>query len=169
MRLMKHLRPLFIPFLAVALAAIINYFWLINAYIQSESMVPTIPKNAMILGIRGDYNKKSLEVGDVVFFRHKELGNNLLVKRVIALPGQIVELRQGRVYINGELLAEPYIAEFSGDDFTPLLVPEDCCFVLGDNREQSKDSRYWENPFVRFEDIEGKALFLWFPKFKRLS
>jgi len=164
-----YLRPLLIPALAIALAAAINTFWLINAYVPSESMEPNIPKKSMALGLRTAYNAELPQTGDVIFFRHEELGNNLLVKRVVALPGQTVAIEAGRVYIDGDILEEPYIEEFSQDNFGLLRVPKDCYFVLGDNRLLSRDSRYWDEPYVHREEIVGKAVWVWFPQFNKLN
>lgn len=168
-RLRDALRPLLVPALALALAALVDLVFLIVAYVPSGSMQPAIPEHAMVIGLRGAYRTRQPERGDIIFFRHAELGGGLIVKRVIALPGQTVELRQGRVYLDGVLQEEPYITVFSADDFGPLTVPERCCFVLGDNRTASKDARFWEDPFVSFDEIEGKALWVCFPQIRRLS
>ena len=168
-RLWNALRPLLVPALALALAALADLVFLIVAYVPSGSMQPAIPERTMVVGLRGAYRTRQPERGDIIFFRHAELGRGMIVKRVIALPGQTVELRQGRVYLDGVLLEEPYITAFSADGFGPLTVPERCCFVLGDNRAASKDARFWEDPFVSFDEIEGKAFWVCFPQIRRLS
>lgn len=168
-RLQNALRPLLLPALALALAALVDLVWLVVAYVPSASMQPAIPERAMVIGLRGAYRTRPPERGDIIFFRHAELGSALIVKRIVALPGQSVELRQGRVYLDGTLLEEPYIEAFSADDFGPLTVPERCCFVLGDDRGVSKDARFWTDPFVNWDEIEGKALWVCFPQIKKLS
>lgn len=84
------------------------------------------------------------------------------IKRVIGLPGKTVEGRDGYVYIDGQPLVEPYVGEMLASDFGPFTVPEEAYFVMGDNRNRSKDSRYWEHPYVDKEDILGKALFRYY-------
>lgn len=166
---MKRYRRLRLPGTAILLAALLNTYLFINAYVPSGSMVPTIPEGAMVLGNRMAYRKEEPKTGDVVFFHHAEMGEQQwLVKRVIALPGQTFAVKEGQVYINGSPLREPYVEYASKDNFPEICVPEDCYILLGDNRQASHDSRYWEDPFVRREDIRAKGWFVYFPKFLRL-
>ena len=99
--------------------------------------------------------------GDVVVFHIRDRQSADLVKRVIGLPGETVEMREGRVYIDGELLPEPYLAGFDDADGPPVLVPADHYFVLGDNRSVSYDSRIM-GPIPQ-EDIIGKAWISYWP------
>ena len=99
--------------------------------------------------------------GDIMMFYSQEY-DEILVKRVIGLPGQTVTFRDGSVLVDGETLEESYLPAgtetwpgTSGDTFT---VPEGCVFLMGDNRGNSLDSRYWENPFIPLSDLRGKAL-----------
>ena len=85
-----------------------------------------------------------------------------LIKRVIGLPGETVELRDGKVFIDGEELDEPYLPEGTRTDPADpsrdtFVVPDDCVFVMGDNRGASRDARYWQHPCVPEGDIVGKA------------
>lgn len=156
------------PLAAMGLAIFVNLFILVNAHVPSSSMEPTIPTGALVLGDRTAFHRGNPQVGDVVFFHHTELGEKWLVKRVIALPGQTFSMEHGRVYLDGRLLDEDYITEFSTDSYPEILVPEDCYLVLGDHRTNSHDSRFWSDPFVRREDLLGRALFVYFPKFQLL-
>lgn len=166
---MSRWRRILLPAVAVFSAAVLNTFLLLNAYVPSSSMEPTIPSGAMVLGNRLAYSGNVPQVGDVVFFHHSETGERRwLVKRVIAVPGQTFAVASGRVYIDGQLLEEEYVDEFSDDDYPVTLVPEDCYIVLGDNRRESNDSRFWGDPFVRREDVRAKGMFVYFPKFYKL-
>lgn len=78
-------------------------------------------------------------------------------------------IADGRVYIDGQLLDEPYLCEKPTGDFGPYEVPEDSYFMLGDNRAVSKDSRYWENTYVSEDKIIAKALFMYYPSVKWLA
>ena len=83
---------------------------------------------------------------------------------MIGLPGDKVEIKGGVTYVNGEPLQEDYLKETPlVKDFGPYDVPEDCYFVLGDNRNNSRDSRYWTNTFVPRNSILGKAVLVYWP------
>ena len=99
--------------------------------------------------------------GDIVVFHIADREGADLVKRVIGLPGETVELRDGRVFIDGELLPEPYLTGFDDSDEAPLSVPEGHYYVLGDNRGVSYDSRFM-GP-IPMEQIIGKAWVSYWP------
>lgn len=106
---------------------------------------------------------------DIVVFKYPEDESKDFIKRIIGEPGDTVEVRQKDVYINGRRLVEPYIIhkEFSmlsselqpRDNFGPVVIPEDSYFVMGDNRDQSLDSRFWG--FVKAGKIRGKAFMIY--------
>ena len=91
------------------------------------------------------------------------------MKRVIGLPGETVEIKGGEVYIDGEVLEEPYLDVETIGDFGPYEVPEESYFMMGDNRNDSQDSRYWNNTFVKRNKILGKVYFTYLPKIKWLD
>ena len=109
--------------------------------------------------------------GDVVVFKYPVEPERDFIKRVIGLPGDTIELKRKRVYLNGTLLDEPYVRylsppeESSLDDFDvrvqygPVTVPADQYFMMGDNRDNSQDSRYWG--FMPRSYVKGKALFIY--------
>ena len=153
-----------LPLLAAAFAAFLNLFIFLNARIPSGSMEPTIATGSLVLGDRTAYKRGDPKTGDVVFFRHEsEFDEKILVKRVIALPGQTFSMVDGRVYLDGVLLDEPYVAEFSSDDYPPTVVPRGCYIVLGDLRTNSNDARFWTNPFLKRKEILARAMFVYFP------
>jgi len=110
--------------------------------------------------------------GDILVFKYPEDPERDFIKRVIALPGETIELKKKRVYINGTRLDEPYVRYLSppdeedGDQFDvrvqygPVTVPAGHLFMMGDNRDNSQDSRYWG--FLPQEYVKGKALFIYF-------
>lgn len=132
-------------------------------YVPTESMHPTIEKGDKIgiFKIVGD-----IGYGDIIVFNTpKELKSmtdaKYLCKRVIATGGETIEIRLGKVYINDKPIDEESYAESTNDctNMYKIKVPDNYVFVLGDNRENSYDSRYWENKFVSLDDIEGVIRF----------
>ena len=114
-----------------------------------------------------DFNEP--ERGDIVIFKYPDDESVDYLKRIIGLPGETVEIISGKVYINGELLDEPYLSEEPTGDYGPYQVPEDSYFMLGDNRAVSKDSRYWHNTYVKKDKIIAKAFVMYWPSLKWLG
>lgn len=139
---------------AFIIAFLINRFLLFKVLIPSESMVPTLNIGDRLF-VTKVYNLDKLNRGDIVVFYSEELQDDL-IKRLIGLPGDKIEIRNGVVSVNGETLLEDYIG--AEDNFNGVYeVPEGKFFFLGDNRLYSKDSRYWINPYVDGKDISAKA------------
>ena len=138
------------------------------AYIPSESMCDTLQVKDRICVSKMAYNKNEPQIGDIIVFNSDQIDNEpiVLIKRVIGCPGDVVHIENGDVYVNGEKLVEEYALKdnYSGD----FTVPENSYFVMGDNRENSIDARYWENHYVDKKDILGKAIFKYYPKISRL-
>ena len=165
----KRERWWLLPLLAVGLTALLNRFLFINARVPSGSMEPTIPSGALVLGNRLAYLREGPQVGDVVFFRHEEeFGQKILIKRVMAVGGQVFSIQDGRVYLDDQPLAEEFAPALPGDSFSHRLVPDGCLMVLGDNRADSNDSRYWADPYVSQDAVLGRAMFVYFPGFHPL-
>ncbi|MCQ2455816.1 MAG: signal peptidase I [Clostridia bacterium] len=163
------LMPLIIPASAVLLALILNIFVIISAIVPSASMADTLEEISFIIGSRLAYLSSVPERGDVVIFEKDELEADLIVKRVIGLPGETVEIRSGRVYINGSdtPLEEEYVDAFSEDSEGPYVVPEGEYFMLGDNRCESFDSRFWDYKFVPLSDVKAKVILKLWPRVKK--
>ncbi|MEG7532000.1 MAG: signal peptidase I, partial [Hungatella sp.] len=110
--------------------------------------------------------------GDIIIFRFPDDESIYYVKRIIGMPGDIIDIRDGQVYLNNSEapLEEPYIREPM--DPSPALhyeVPEGSYFMMGDNRNYSADSRFWQNTFVKREKIIAKVLFRYFPTIGKIE
>ncbi len=165
--IIKFLKDWIVPIIvAVILATLINKFLFFNVRVPTGSMFPTIKPGDRILVLR-NHSKNSLQRGDVVVFHNDETEDDL-IKRLVGLPGESVEIKSdGSLYINGTLLEEPYVkypSELTGN----FNVPEGHYLFLGDNRADSADARYWENPYIPYEQIMGKGKFIIYP-FDRLG
>ncbi len=139
-------------------------FWLVNSLvgryrIDGSSMNPTLQHGEYLLINNLSYYLNEPERGDIIVFHHPNSDLNL-IKRVIGLPGDQIEISDQHVKVNGVILDEPYIqAEptYSGN----WTVPEGQYFVLGDNRNSSSDSHSWQ--YLPKENIIGKAIFIYYP------
>ena len=169
-----------ITLLAAALLSVLlrayagEIFW-----VPSASMVPTLAVYDRILVQKAFFNWHDVREGDIVVFTHPPLddclGEGDLVKRVIALPGQTIYSSGNRIYINGRLLAEPYLPHDDplgpsiASSRHPFRVPSGDFYMLGDNRADSCDSRYW-GP-ITGSSIIGKVVLVWWhdshPEFRR--
>ena len=153
--------------LAFIISILIKEFLLFVAYIPTSSMYPTLIPGDRLL-ITRIYDKKSIHRGDILVFHSHERDENM-VKRVIGLPYDEIEILDNSVYINGELYPEKYLEESQKDSIEQekysgtFMVPEGKYFFLGDNRSNSLDSRDWKDKYIAFKDIKGKARFIIFP------
>jgi signal peptidase I len=118
-------------------------FFVSTYQIPSGSMEPTLRRGQLVIGSKRAYKSGDPQRGDIAVFIYPEDRTLLYMKRVIGLPGDTVELKDGQVLVNGAALVEPYIKEQAYADFGPETVPAGCYFVLGDNRNHSSDSRVW--------------------------
>ena len=147
--------------LAIIIAILINKFLIYKVYIPSESMAPTINKGDRLL-ISRLYDSNSIKRGDILVFKSEEL-KETLIKRVIGLPGDIITISKGIVTINGEMLEEDYVKNNNLEYQGEFIVPSGKYLFLGDNRSNSNDSRFWINPYIDFNNIEGKAVIRVYP------
>lgn len=139
--------------LAVALAVVLPVrLWVLEPiYIASASMEPTLPVGRHLFTDKLTLRLRSPRRGDIVVFVSPVGEEDEAVKRVIALPGETVELKEKKVFVNGQELDEPYarhtraMEKLEGDNLGPLVVPPGKLFVLGDNRDESKDSSVWKD------------------------
>lgn len=150
-------------FWAILLALVLRTYAVASFYIPSGSMENTLQKRDLLIADKFSFKVLGADPqrGDVMIFRYPEDPTKDYIKRIIGLPGDTVEIRDGTVYINGAGLSEEYIKEKPVHSFQPLTVGEDEYFVMGDNRNHSSDSRVWGT--VRRELMEGRALFVFWP------
>lgn len=168
-KLLREVRSyLFIAAAAFLAALLIGRIFIINAQIPSGSMEDTIKEGDRLLGGRLSYLFTDPKRRDIVVFKSPEDGQKKMIKRIIGLPGDSVYIGKGTLYINGEKTEEDFIKEPMEGDFGPYTVPQGKYFVMGDNRNNSKDSRYWSNSFVDENDILAKAWFVYAPDFSVL-
>lgn len=168
------------------IVAVVNNVVLINAKIPSESMEKTVMTGDRLFGFRLAYGMnlelfgkelvskkwKEPERFDIVIFHYPDDESQLFIKRLIGLPGETVEIKGGKVYIDGAEtpLDDSFTPEMPRlEDWGPYTVPEDSYFMLGDNRNHSHDSRRWDNTSVRFDQIVGKAIVRYYPSIKLLN
>ena len=178
--------------LALGLALFLNHFIIVNANVPTGSMENTIQPKDRLIGWRLAYLKEGPERGDIIIFRYPVDEKEIYIKRVIGLSGETIEIRDAKVYINDseEPLEEPYLKEEwkIANDGMRLEIPEGYYFVMGDNRNNSADGRYWAGEavmsgeatdyddavdkklcFVSKKKILGKAIFRYFPKIKKFE
>lgn len=184
---------------SIGIAILIALFiraYIVQAFkIPSASMIPTLLigdhllVNKFIYGITLPFSEKKILVfetpkrGDIIVFKYPEDPKKDFIKRVIAVEGEVIEGKNKKVYVNGVELEEPYIRHTDlsihpreldpRDNFGPIKVPQGKVFVMGDNRDQSYDSRFWgfdrekkafcskNSCFVDLKDIKGKALIIY--------
>lgn len=163
-RLLDLLRSLALALLA---ALLIRSFLLAPFYIPSGSMEPTLFPGDYVLVNRLVYYLHPPARGDIVVFPFPKDEHLDFVKRVIGLPGDVVEERNGKFWINGKRLREPYVEHTGkgmrpGMDMAPVRIPKDQLFVLGDNRDASLDSRYWGT--VSEHKVIGEAFLIYWSR-----
>lgn len=127
--LLKKIRPFIIPIIVTLIVVVLFHTIFMLGYVPSESMEPTLEVGTLILGLR---IHGDLETDDIIIFKHD---GTYMVKRIAATEGDVI-------VHNGQT----------------QTVPADCFYVLGDNQTNSHDSRYWEDPYVKLEDVKAKLL-----------
>ncbi|MDF5725681.1 MAG: signal peptidase I [Rhizonema sp. PD37] len=152
--------------LSLILAFGIRTFVAEARYIPSGSMEPTLQINDHLIVDKISYDFSSPKRGDIVVFNptkrlEAENYHDAFIKRVIGLPGETVEVKNGRVYINGSPIKENYIEAKPDYQWGPQTVPANSYLVLGDNRNDSYDSHYWG--FVPRDKIIGRAIIRFWP------
>jgi signal peptidase I len=148
---------------ALGLALVIIIFLYQPVKVEGTSMAPLLSDQERIFINKFVYRFEPIGRGDVVVFWYPLDRSKSFIKRVVGLPGETIEIRAGRLYINGRELAEPYVPAHYLDQskYPPLAIPPDDYFVMGDHRDSSNDSRVF-GPVPR-QYIYGKAVFAYWP------
>ena len=182
---------------ALLLALFIRAYFIQAFKIPSGSMIPTlligdhILVNKFIYGTTLPFSDRRIlpfrkpEKGDIIVFKYPEDRKRDFIKRVIAVEGDVIESKNKVIYVNGKAVDEPYAQHTDAslrpggieprDNFGPHIVPKEKYFMMGDNRDQSYDSRYWG--YVDIRDIRGEALIMYWswdgknhwPRFERIG
>ncbi|MCI5873385.1 MAG: signal peptidase I [Clostridiales bacterium] len=167
-KIVREILSWVLPFLFALIVTLgLKNYIIINADVPTGSMENTIMPGDRLIGNRLAYIKEGPERGDIIIFKYPDNEEELYVKRVIGLPGETVDIRDGEIYINSaeQPLEEKYLKEIwtvaTGDYH--FEVPEDAYLVLGDNRNDSWDARYWTNTYVYRDKILGEAVVVYWP------
>ena len=136
-------------------------FTIQSSIVVGMSMEPTFEDGQRLLVSKAAYAFTDPAPGDVIIFHPPVDYGKDYIKRVIGVPGDVIEVKNHAVYINGKKLNEPYIKDAPNYIYGPVTVPENSYFVLGDNRNNSNDSHRWG--FVSRESVVGKAWFSYWP------
>ena len=148
---------------AIVIALLLRTFIIEPRYVPTPSMVPTIMVNDRLYVEKISPRFGALKRGMIVtFLAPEQTGRtDYLVKRLIGLGGDVISITEGRLYVNGQAVDEPYLNEPMRSDFPAYTVPEGQLFLMGDNRNHSQDSRSWGS--IDESCVKGQALFIYFP------
>lgn len=157
--------------LALVISFILNHYIIVSAEVPTGSMENTIMIGDRIIASRLSYHFHEPQRGDIIVFNFPDDESQKYLKRIIGLPGETVKIKDGKVYINDSKtpLKEDYLRETPVGDYGPYTVPKDSYFLMGDNRNDSFDSRFWEHTFATRDEIIGKAEFRYYPRPKLLK
>lgn len=150
---------------SVAIAVVISCFIMLfiarSCIVVGSSMHPTLENRHRLMVEKVSYRLGKPQRGDIIVF-DQDWSEHPLIKRVIGLPGDWIEIRSGVLRVNGQTVDEPFLSETANEDYGPTYVPENSVFVLGDNRNNSIDSRFSVG-FLPRHLIIGRALFRFWP------
>ena len=173
---LREVIEFFVPIvIAVAVALCLRTFVFANVVVPTGSMLNTIQEGDRIIASRLAYVNNDPERYDIILFKFPDDESQIYVKRVIGLPGETVQIVNGVVYVtktDGKTIQLDDSFVTTGTpygDFGPYVVPENSYFMLGDNRNNSKDSRYWQHTFVNKSKIIGKVKFRYCPSIGKVE
>jgi len=156
--------------IAFVVALLIRKYVMVIGYVPTTSMYDTINKGDRLIINELAYVFGEPKRGDIVSFYYPDDESQVYIKRIIGLPGETIEGKDGAVYINGTRLNESsYIDDVYTSDFGPYLIPENSYFMMGDNRSNSRDSRFWDNKYVSIDKIIGRSVLRIYPTIGKLE
>jgi signal peptidase I len=147
--------------IAVVLAIVIRFFILEVFLVDGSSMLPTLNDRERLIVNKFQYHFQDPQAGDVLIFSFSE--DRDFIKRVIGVAGDEVQVEEGQILVNGVPFTEDYINDTTQGHYGPVTVPEGYYFVMGDNRNNSMDSRDPAVGFISSEQIKGKAFLVFWP------
>lgn len=147
--------------LTLLIYVLVRTFLFENYRVVGHSMDPTLENDQYLMVNKLDYRLREPQRGDIVVFRDPHDGKRKLIKRIVGLPGEILEIRSGQVFVSGRRLDEPYLADPGLSSQPPIPIPDDSYYLLGDNRNNSSDSRNWGA--LPKSEIVGKAWLSYWP------
>ena len=153
-----------IVLIAFALSWVLRTYVVEARKIPTGSMLPTIQLDDRVIVDKFFFKRfDHISPGDIIVFHPPPSAHATedFIKRVVGLPGYKIEIRNHTTYVNGQPLYEPYVVDQSKNDFAQIVVPKDSVFVMGDNRNNSADSREWG--FLPMQNITGRTLFRYWP------
>lgn len=164
-KLIQYIKYIIINVLVAALISILMVRYVVSAYkIEGNSMNSTLMNRERILISKLAARKGDLQRFDIVVFRKPDEPGKSVIKRIIGLPEEIVEIVDGDIYINSKKLAQPFLSDEinpTSRNLNPLLIKKEHYFLLGDNRKVSRDSRHFGE--IPLHYINGKAFFRYWP------
>ncbi len=146
---------------ALLIVLVVNLFLAQATRVQGQSMEPNLHDNQRLIIEKVSYHFHPPQRGDIIVIRVQNRRSDPLIKRVIGLSGETIEIRDGHVYINSQALEESYLHQLTLGNMSPRVISPGHVFVLGDNRGASNDSRSFGE--VPFSDIVGRAWFRYWP------
>lgn len=165
----KDYQPLVIALVALLLAFLCSNYAFMLFRIVGQSMEPTLSENNWVVVSRLAYQKNAPHMGDLITFHKDDVTDEVLVKRVIGCPDDVIEIKWGEMIINGQAVMESFASLPRELSMEAITVPIGSYFVLGDNHQFSNDSSVWDNPFVSEDDLIGKVSLLIYPGFEVLN
>ncbi len=147
--------------IAVVLALLFRLFLFEHFLVDGQSMYPTLRDSERIIVNKIVYRFSEPENGEVIVFNYQDRRD--FIKRVVGVEGDVVEIKDSQLLRNGVVVLEDYLERVNMSDFGPVTVPPGTLFVLGDNRLNSRDSRYSDVGFVSIEEVKGRAAVVFWP------